>query len=117
MLDTSPDKLKAMKRKIQIEDFLFNTNSSVEIWGGVGIAALDWNPLKKDIVAIVTEKTNRLEIWRVDLGKMISIMDLKTKVHDIKWNPHNPSQLMALKKVKKFDKPNYVIVIDYLKET
>jgi hypothetical protein len=80
MLDTSPDKIKSMKRKEQITDFLFNTDSSKEIWGGVGIAALDWNPIDKDILAIATYKTNRLEIWAVDQGKMIAIMDLNMKI-------------------------------------
>ena len=96
MLSTSPNKLKAAKRNNEIKDFFWNTNSNAEIWGGVGIAALDWNPLEKDILAIVTEKTNRLEIWSVKTGRMISILDLKTKIHNIKWNPHNPSQLIAL---------------------
>lgn len=117
MLDTSPDKIKAMKRKIQIEDFIFNTNSSVEIWGGVGIAALDWNPIEKNILAIATKKTNRLEIWNLDLGKMIGIMDLKTKVLFLKWSPHNPTQLIALERT---ENPSSIVkkmlVIDYKTE-
>ena len=66
MLETTPDKIKNMKRNAQISDFFYNTDSSAEIWGGVGIAALDWNPIEKDILAIATKKTNRLEIWAVD---------------------------------------------------
>ena len=46
----------------------------------------------------MTKKTNKLEIWAVDQGRMIGIMDLKTGVSLIKWNPHNPAQLIALER-------------------
>ena len=69
-----------------------------EIWGGVGISCFEWNPIDKNVVAIVTKKTNKLEIWAVDQGRMIGIMDLKVAVSLVKWNPHNPAQLIALEK-------------------
>ena len=56
----------AAKRNQQILDFIFNKNSVGEIWGGVGISAFEWNPIEKDVLAIVTKKTNKLEIWAVD---------------------------------------------------
>ena len=50
-----------------------------DIWGGVSIACIDWHPLEENLLAATTLKTNRLEIWRVDQGAMICIMDLKGK--------------------------------------
>lgn len=114
MLSTSPNKLKAAKRNNEIKDFFWNTNSNAEIWGGVGIAALDWNPIEKNILAIVTKKTNRLEIWNLDLGKMIKIMDLNTKVLYIKWSPTKPTELVLLeKKATAASAVKKVIFVDY----
>ena len=47
-----------------------------DIWGGVGVSCIDWNSIQTNVLAAVTMVTNRLEVWRVDTRKMISIMDL-----------------------------------------
>ena len=66
MLDTTEKKIKTAKRNQQIADFIWNRDRASEIWGGVGIAAFEWNPVNKDVLAIATKKTNKLEIWAVD---------------------------------------------------
>ena len=66
MLETSDKKRQTAKRNQQITDFIFNKTSVGEIWGGVGIAAFEWNPVEKDVLAVMTRKTNKLEIWAVD---------------------------------------------------
>ena len=60
-----------------------------DVWGGVGVACIDWNKMQSNVLAAVTMVTNRLEVWQVDLRKMISIMDLEAKVTMIKWSPSN----------------------------
>ena len=104
----SNDKIKAGKKVRSITQALLGIDINQEIWGGVGITCLDWNPVEPNLLAAVTSKTQRLEIWKVDKGQMIYIMDLLMKVSSIRWNPHNGSQLMALEKDK--DK---LLLIDY----
>ena len=70
------------------------------------------------MLAIATKKTNRLEIWAVDVGKMIAIMDLKTKILFMKWSPHDPHKLIALEKTSSATSNiKKVLIIDYKEET
>ena len=104
----SNDKIKAGKKVRSITQALLGIDINQEIWGGVGITCLDWSPVEPNLLAAVTSKTQRLEIWKVDKGQMIYIMDLLMKVSSIRWNPHNGSQLMALEKDK-----DMLLLIDY----
>ena len=78
----------------------------------MSIACIDWHPFEENILAATTLKTNRLEIWRVDQGAMICIMDLRGKTAQLKWNPHNSDELL----VRLQDSHHYYL-IDYKRET
>ena len=60
-----------------------------EIWGGVGISCIDWHPSKENLIAAVTRRTDRLELWQVDKGVMVYIANLNIQASRISWNPHN----------------------------
>ena len=84
----------------------------------MGIAALEWNPIDKNILAIATLKTNRLEIWAVDQGKMIGIMDLNIKVSMIKWSAHDPGQLVILERTDNVNSlSKKLLLVDYRANT
>ena len=84
----------------------------------MGIAALEWNPVDKNILAIATLKTNKLEIWAVDQGKMIGIMDLNIRVSMIKWSAHDPGQLVILERVDNVNSFNKkLLLVDYRAST
>ena len=84
----------------------------------MGIAALEWNPIDKNILAIATLKTNRLEIWAVDQGKMIGIMDLNIKVSMIKWSAHDPAQLVILERTDNVNSlSKKLLLVDYRANT
>ena len=84
----------------------------------MGIAALEWNPIDKNILAIATLKTNRLEIWAVDQGKMIGIMDLNIKVSMIKWSAHDPAQLVILERTDNVNSlSKKLLLVDYKANT
>jgi len=74
---------------------LLGKNTEKDIWGGVGIHCIDWSPLEDNLLAAVTLKTDRLEIWQVNKGAMVAILDLKGKVSCIKWSLHDRSSLFA----------------------
>ena len=77
--------------KHEINAFLYGFDANKEIWGGVGVSCIEWNPIDQNILAAVTMKTNRLEIWDVARGQMISIMDLPKSAQKVIWNPLNAS--------------------------
>ena len=84
----------------------------------MGIAALEWNPIDRNILAIATLKTNRLEIWAVDQGKMIGIMDLNIKVSMIKWSAHDPGQLVILERTDNVNSlSKKLLLVDYRANT
>ena len=84
----------------------------------MGIAALEWNPIDRNILAIATLKTNRLEIWAVDQGKMIGIMDLNIKVSMIKWSAHDPAQLVILERTDNVNSlSKKLLLVDYRANT
>ena len=75
-------------------EFILGRDLYPEIWGGVGIACFDWHPTEPNMLAAVTLKTNKLEIWRVDTGKMISIMDIGRQISLIRWHLGEPTKLI-----------------------
>lgn len=62
-LPNKVDKLRSDESKFV--DFVFGIETGKEIWGGVGISCIDWSPLEDNLLAAVTLKTDRLEIWNV----------------------------------------------------
>jgi WD40 repeat protein len=79
----------------KVLEFILGLEPSKEIWGGVGISCIDWSPLEDNLLAAVTLKTDRLEIWDVQKGVMLAILDLKGKIINIKWSPNDNSTLIA----------------------
>lgn len=79
----------------ELTGLIFGIETDKEIWGGVGIQAIAWSPHEENILAAVTLKTNRLEIWNVEKGAMVAIYDLRAAFFEIKWGPHDPNLLIA----------------------
>lgn len=77
---------------------IFGIEIDKEIWGGVGLQAIVWSPHMENIIAAVTLKTNRLEIWNVKSGTMIAILDLRAPIFELKWSPHDPNLIVAREK-------------------
>ena len=66
------------------------------IWGGVGIACIDWNQVRPNILAAVTLKTNLLEVWDVEKAVMVNIHELPKQVQMVRWSPHRENSLLAV---------------------
>lgn len=64
----------------------------------MGISCLDWSPLEDNLLAIVTKETNRLEIWQVAKGQLVTILSLRGKINYIKWSLHESNSLYAQEK-------------------
>jgi len=80
---------KKKKEEPSLIKKLLGLNNNRQLWGGVGIACLDWNCIKPNILGAVTLKTNMLEIWNVESGTIENIIELPRPVHMIRWSPHD----------------------------
>ena len=94
-----------------IGEFILGKELFPDIWGGVGIACFDWHPTEPNLLAAVTLKTNKLEVWRVDEGKMISIVNVAKPISYIRWLPSESTKII----MKEYDSTNFHIC-DYVKQ-
>lgn len=77
---------------------LFGIDIEKDIWGGVGLQAIVWSPHEENVLAAITLKTNRLEIWNVKSGVMLAIADLRDAIFELQWSPHDQNLLVGRKK-------------------
>ena len=47
------------------------TQMNQDIWGGVGVSSLEWNPIDTHLLAAATNKTQTLEIWDTESGNFV----------------------------------------------
>lgn len=97
-LSTDIAKSERIIQEDKLAGMIFGIETDKEIWGGVGLQAIAWSPHEENILAAVTLKTNRLEIWKVNMGVMVAIIDLKGAIFEIKWSPHDPNLLIGREK-------------------
>lgn len=83
-----------------------------DIWGGVGVACLEWNireegSRKPSLLAAVTFKTTTLEIWDTDSGNFIKRIKFDQKIIKVSWSPTNEDQLLVV------TSDRYCFVVNY----
>ena len=100
--------IPAEKKQPKLIHRILGAPERPEIWGGVGIACIDWNQIKPNLLAAVTLKTNMLEVWDIEQGTMVNIHELPRPVQMIKWSPHREDLLLAVA-----DKASKLFLVDY----
>lgn len=59
------------KESSKVASFIIGLSLNSDIWGGVGVSCVDWHPKEENLLAAMTLKTNRLEIWNVKSCQMV----------------------------------------------
>ena len=69
--------------------------SDSKLWGGVGVKCIDWSPTESNMLAAVTLKTGKLEIWDVEKGMMEAIYETRGEFKQLKWSLHESDILVG----------------------
>ena len=79
-----------------------------DIWGGVGVACLEWSLLQPNLLAAVTFKTQTLEVWDTQTCNFINRIKFDQKICKVSWSPSEKNTLLLL------TTNGFVFKVDYL---